>query len=94
MKIYRLEPVKDRINDAGWQNSNYKGVVIVRASSKDGAFRLAYTAFAEMTPAAKAVRPWNQGSGLVVCDEVDDAAYSAEGEEEILEPRKKNRRNV
>lgn len=87
MPIWRLEP-RD-LNDPKWEASSHRGPAIVRASCEAGAREIAEKAFGVKTRFAPGkgthAPPWRRPE-FVDAQIIDNAVYTEEGLDEILEP--------
>jgi hypothetical protein len=88
MAIWELIPTDETSED--WRASQYKGRIVVRASSEDKARDVVSLKFhdaSKRTPRGDTpLNPWRQ-SGLVVCKPLRDSGYDENGPDEILEPK-------
>jgi hypothetical protein len=87
MPIWRLEPCD--LNDPNWEASSHRGPVLVRASSEGSAREAAEKAFGVKTRFVPGkgthVPPWRRPE-FVDAQIIDNALYTEEGPDEILEP--------
>lgn len=92
MKIFKLQPNDETLNEEHWRASQYKGSMVIRTKNEDRARRIAYSACGIAVENRGSngeilANPWSKTLGLVKCSEFEDSSYSSEGEEEeILEP--------
>ncbi len=91
MKIFRLHPKENKMDDVNWQASTSKKPMVVRAVDENRARRIAALVCgiavergnpSQITP----VNPWSKVMQLGDCVELEQYSYPLEGEEEILEP--------
>ena len=87
MPIWRLEP--RNLDDPNWEASSHRGPVLVRASSEASARETAEKAFGVKTRFVPGkgthVPPWRRPQ-LVDAEIIENAVYTDEGPDEILEP--------
>jgi hypothetical protein len=97
MKIFKLMPEPNRLNEIHWRASTYQGELIVRAEDEASARMIPAMAFGigvERTSVDQEIAclPWSRAIGLVDCSELTSSEFSIEGEEEILSPAKYNQK--
>jgi hypothetical protein len=87
MPVWRLVPID--LTDPAWEGSSRRGLAVVRAKTEERARSVAEEAFGVKTrfpPRGGLHVPSWTHSTLVRAEIIDDARYSPEGAETVLEP--------
>ena len=91
MKIFKAEPIPERLKENHWNASTHRGWAIIRAENEENAISIASSEFGiaalkklgEETP----VNPWRNGLAIfteLTKEEIEESSYSTKGEEGIL----------
>ena len=90
MKIFKLEPVKEKLNSCHWDASTYQGTAIVCAESENSArlFASQKLAIATKRQQGKEVcaSPWSNPLGIVKCVELNKPEWLTT-EKRLIEPK-------